>query len=948
MQEINKIEEKILEFWKKNKTFEKSLEKTKKCKPYIFYDGPPFATGLPHYGHILASVIKDAVPRFWTMNNRYVKRVWGWDCHGLPIENITEKVLGIKTKDEIEKIGVKKFNKFCRSEVLAYVSEWKKTINRIARWVEFDNSYKTMDNDYIESVWWAFKELYDRGFIYEGEKILMYCPRCETPLSKSEVGMDNSYKTIKDKAITVIFKIKERFENKEVFALAWTTTPWTLPSNLALTVNPDLYYVYLQDNVDGRIYLLGEDSIVHYFKSSDNYKILKKVRGKDLIGHVYEPLFPYFGHLKNSFRIIPGDFVKSKDGTSIVHTAPAFGEDDYTVSKKNGIDIVSPIDNQGRFTEEVLDFAGMKTSDSNPKIIEHLKNKGRIIKVESIEHEYPFCYRCETALIYRAIPSWFINIQKIKQKLLKLNQKIKWHPGFLKDGRVHNNIENAPDWNISRNRYWASAIPIWRSESGKIKVIGSIKELKRYAISFPKGKIDLHKDFLDSIILRVEGEEYKRIPEVLDCWVESASMTFAQFHYPFENKVYFEKNFPAQFVAEYIAQTRTWFYYMMVISSILFGKIPFENVMTTGTILAEDGSKMSKSKRNFTDPHVIINKYGADALRFYLLSSPVMNADNINFSEKGVEEIYKKVIMLIYNVNNFYSLNKTKETANDKSKNVIDIWIISRLNQLIENFTFFMQNYNIIKACNEIRIFIDDLSTWYVRKNRDRFNENDLDALKTLKFVLIELSKVMAPIMPFVSEEIWHNVVNEKESVHLKEWPKSGKIINMKILENMQIVRDVVSLGLRERDKEKLSLKQPLSKAIVHLTDINKEYLEIIKEELNVKSIEIKKDKVINVKLDTIITPELEAEGYAREISRKVQAARKKARLVKTDKIKLGIFVDISLVKIIESQKNLIKERTNSKEILINEIGKINEKYYKEKFEDKIKNKNMKILFRKL
>ena len=494
---VNEKEKEILAFWEKDKTFEKSLEKTKTKKNYVFYDGPPFATGLPHYGHILASVIKDAIPRYKTMNGFYVDRRWGWDCHGLPIENIAEKQLKINSKDEIEKLGVKKFNDFCRSMVLTYAKEWKKTVHRIARWTEFDNSYKTMDNSYIESVWWAFKKIYDMDLIYKGEKILMYCPRCATPLSKSEVTQDEAYKKVKDITATVKFKINSL---KDTYALAWTTTPWTLPSNLALTVSPKLEYAFVKDKSDNNTYLLAKDLIKNYYKSENEFTIEKVVKGKELEGLKYEPLFPYFRGHKNAFQILLGDFVTAEEGTGIVHTAPAFGEDDYEVSKKYNIAMIQPLDEKGIFTDEVKELKGKYVHDTNEEIVISLKKAGKVISSKKMEHEYPFCHRCDTKLIYRALPAWFINIQKVKQRLIKLNEKINWHPQFLKEGRFKNNLDSAPDWNISRNRYWASAIPIWESADGKRLVIGSIDELKKYAKNL-KGEINLHKDFLDEIIL---------------------------------------------------------------------------------------------------------------------------------------------------------------------------------------------------------------------------------------------------------------------------------------------------------------------------------------------------------------------------------------------------------------------------------------------------------------
>lgn len=927
MIEINEQEKAILKFWEKDKTFEKSLKKTEKGESYVFYDGPPFATGVPHYGHILASVLKDAFPRYWTMKGRYVRRVWGWDCHGLPIENIAEAELGIKSKDEIEKMGVKKFNDFCRSKVLTYTSEWKKTITRMARWTEFDNAYKTMDNDYIESVWWAFKQLYEKGFIYEGEKILMYCPRCATPLSKSEIAMDNSYKKVKDQSITIKFKMKD----EEAYFLAWTTTPWTLPSNLALAVNPKLKYLFVEDKSDGTVYILAKELLNKYFKESSEYKIVKEVFGENLKGKEYEPLFPYFEDTKNAFKVVEAEFVTAEDGTGIVHIAPAFGEDDYNVSRENDFGIVQPVDDQGKFTEDVVDFNGEYIFDVNKKIIELLKKDGKIVKIENTEHEYPFCYRCETPLIYRAIPSWFVEIQKIKSKLIKLNKKINWYPEFLKEGRFKHNLETAPDWNISRNRYWASAIPIWKCDCGNKKVVGSIAELKKEAVSLPRKNVDLHKDYLDLVEFKCGcGKKMKRIPEVLDCWFESGAMPFAQFHYPFENKKLFEENFPSQFVAEYIGQTRAWFYYMLVLSTILFDKIPFENVLTTGTILAEDGSKMSKSKNNFPDPSLIFDRYGVDALRFYLLSSGVMNADNFNFSEKGVEEIYKKVMLLIYNVNQFYEPYK-QNLKEPKPVEVIDKWIISRLNEFIKNFSDNFENYNTIKACSEVRSFVDDLSTWYVRRNRERFNKGDKTAVEVLGYVLDRFSKVVAPIIPFVSEKVYQTVNGSDASVHLQEMPKADlKKIDKKLMEDMSLTRELVSMALKERDRIKIPLKQPLSKIVLTGVKLDKKYLDLILEEVNVKKVEIKKGDEIKIELDKTMTPELEAEGYAREFSRIVQAYRKELGMKKEQKIYLILSTENEeLINFLKTQSEFIMERTNSEKFEV--VTTVKERFKKKK-----------------
>jgi len=915
--EIKEIEGEILKFWKKDKTFEKSLKKTKGKKPYIFYDGPPFATGLPHYGHILGSVTKDIYGRFWTMKGRYVQRVWGWDCHGLPIENIAEKGLNINSKDEIEKIGVKKFNDYCRSKVMECEHAWEEFVNRIARWVDMKKAYKTMDNEYIESVWWAFKQIWEKGYIYQGEKVLMYCPRCSTPLAKAEIAMDNSYRNIKEESIVVKFKLK----GEKTYALAWTTTPWTLPSNLALTVNPSLNYIYVKDKSNGEIYLIVKKVLGDFFKNKEDYEIIKEIKGQKLEGIEYEPLFPYFKNQKNAFKFLLGEFVTSEDGTGIVHTAPAFGEEDYNICKKYGISIVQPVDDKGKFTSEVPDFKEMFVHDSNRIIIDFLKKQNKIVLIKKTEHEYPFCYRCDTKLIYRAIPAWFVNIQKIKPRLLQLNKKINWYPEFLKEGRVKYTIDTAPDWNISRNRYWASAMPVWVSEDGEKIVIGSIAELKKYAKNL-RGKIDLHKDYLDNVVLEKNGKKFRRTPEVMDCWFESGAMTFAQFHYPFENKEFFEKNFPAQFVAEYIAQVRTWFYYMAVLSAILFDDIPFENVATTGTILAEDGQKMSKSKHNFPDPMLIMDKYGTDALRFYLMSGPVMNAEDMNFSDKGVDEAYRRVILILYNTLRFYETVKGNEkTIVPKTNNLTDKWIISRLHEFLKNMNKYLEDYNTIKSCEEIRLFAEDLSTWYVRINRDRLEEEKV-ARETLRYVLGELSKAIAPILPIVSEKIYQSLKGNSKSVHLEDYPKfNEKKIDNKLLTEMVNIREIVSSGLKERDYSKIGLKWPLKSVdITAKFNLNKNFHELVKTQLNVKNVYFDKVDVLDslaVKLDTTQTPELEAEGYARELARLVQGFRKDLGLQKKDSIKLYIITDSEFAKILKTQQKFIKDRTNSKKVEI-------------------------------
>ena len=941
MADIKDIEKEILDFWKKDNTFEKSLKKTKKCKPYIFYDGPPFATGLPHYGSLLPSILKDVFPRFFTMQGRYVQRSWGWDCHGLPIENIAEKDLKINSKDEIEKMGIKKFNDYCRSKVLTYADDWKIYIDKVGRWVDWEGGYKTMDTNYIESVWWAFKQLYEKGYLYEGEKVLMYCPRCSTPLAKSEITMDNSYKIIKDLTVTVKFKLENE---KNTYAIAWTTTPWTLPSNLALAVNPKLTYAYIKDKSDGNTYLLAKKLISEFYKSKDEYTITEEVKGKELENKKYEPLFSYFKNNPNSFQFILGDFVTVEEGTGIVHIAPAFGEDDNIISRKYNIPMVQPVDENGKFTNEVKNYAGQIVHDTNEQIVIDLKKSGKAIMSKKMEHEYPFCCRCDTKLIYRALPAWFVDIQKIKTKLIKLNLEINWIPEYLKEGRMQHNISTAPDWNITRNRYWATAIPIWKSKSGKIKVLGSIEELRKFAKNLPK-KIDLHKDCLDKVKLKIDNEEYTRIPEVLDCWFESGSMTFAQFHYPFENKDYFDKNFPAQFVTEYIGQTRAWFYYMMTLSAILFDKIPFENVLTTGIILGEDGKKMSKSLNNFPDPLKVLDEYGADTLRFYLLASPVISGENLNFSEKGLRETYKKVILLLYNISNFYKEYQQKGDENyEESDNIMDKWIISRTEELNSMVQEHLEKYNTIKPCAFIKKYVEDLSTWYVRNSRNRFNDNDKNANKTLRYVLEKLTKILAPLIPFVTEKIYQDMNGKNKSVHLENYPKTnGKLINRKLEQEMEIVRSIVSIALRERDKAQIGIRWPLAKATITSAIKPKEELnKIIKEELNIKELDYKKASEINVILDTKFDKQLEAEGYAREISRKIQAMRKKASLVKSEEIELEILSEFNNK--LGSQFDFIKEKVGAISI---SFDKSNKKFSHSE-EGKIKNKSFSIQFNKI
>ena len=1117
-------EERVLEFWKSNKIFEKSLSKKAPKGNYVFYDGPPFATGTPHYGHILGSTVKDVIGRYQTMRGYSVPRRWGWDCHGLPIENIVEKDLNISGKKAIEELGINKFVEHARSKVLTYVAEWEKTINRMGRWVDFRNSYKTMDNTFIESVWWALGELQKKDLLYEGVRILAYCPRCETPIANSEIAMDNSYKDISDISVYVKFELEDdpsaSSRQGRTYLLAWTTTPWTLPGNTAIAINNEIVYVKIKLGEEKLI--LAKEILQNVLKDKE-YTVLGEMKGEGLIGKKYKPLFPYyknsnFPNKENIWKVWHADFVTLEKGTGIAHQAPAFGEDDMNLAKKNNIPWIIHVDETGKFKPEVVDFAGLpvkpksEEKDGHQKadieIIKYLAKNGTLFEKEKIIHSYPHCYRCETPLLYYALPSWFVNIQKAKGGLLENAKSMNWIPAHLKEGRFKNTMENAPDWTISRNRYWASPLPFWKSKSGKIIFVNSIEDLKNKTkksgnkyfvmrhgeaennakniyssnqkinhmtekgraqvletvrnlkdkkftkiycspflrtretaeivaeqIDFPRDRIiyddrirelefgdfsdrslseywdymknknwgletkipggesfqdaknrigdflydidqqnesetilivshglaveivptiiagadqkrsleilhskldnktaslhrehefiplphnenyelDLHRPYIDEITLIDDNEEeYKRIPEVIDCWFESGSIPFAQDHYPFENPDWRHNNFPSGFVAEYIAQTRTWFYYTHVISSILFNHAPFENVVTTGTILAEDGQKMSKSKNNFPDPADLFDKYGVDPLRFYLMSGPLMKGEDINFSEKLVQEISNKIIGRLFNVFAFYELYRDKNLENNsrpKANNVLDKWILLRLDQTIEEVSLGMKRYDLVLATRPFEIFIEDLSIWYLRRSREKLKDSNLEAKQTLYFVLKTLIKILAPFTPFISEFIWLKLrgKNDEESVHLADWPKAGEV-NSIVIANMETVRKVVTLGLEARQKAGIKVRQPLNQLRIRNYELGMEYTELIKDELNVK--EVKEDKNIEgeVELDTKINEELKLEGDYRELARALQDMRKKRGLTPSDVVALVFETDDAGRKLIEKFENEIKK----------------------------------------
>jgi isoleucyl-tRNA synthetase len=1088
-------EEATVTFWKEHNLFDKSVTKEAPKGDLVFYDGPPFATGLPHYGHILGGTGKDAIARYKTMQGFHVPRKWGWDTHGLPIETIVEKSLGITSKKQIEEMGLDAFSREARSKVLGFVADWKKTVDRTARWVDFDGSYKTMDTTFIESVWWAMGELNKKGLIYEADRILPYCPRCQTPLANAEIAMDNSYKDIVDISVYVKMQLVDR-ENE--YLLAWTTTPWTLPGNTALAVNTELGYVKV--SFEGGFYYVGKDRYEAVFKDKDA-QVVEEVSGSALVGRSYKPPFDYFtttdiAEKGTAWKVYAADFVTADTGTGIVHIAPSFGEDDAALAKKENIPSIKHVGPDGTFIPAVTHFAGVQVKPkedhqaADVEIIKYLAHNHLLFAKEKITHSYPHCYRCDTPLLYYGLSSWFIKVQDFKKRMLELNQGITWVPEHLRDGRFKHVLENAPDWNFSRNRFWASPLPIWKSKTGKMKFIGSVEELRAHAkparnrytlirhgqaksnitntwdcgrdpenhltdegkggvaesaarlkdakidliVASPflraqetaaivaealglsaadviiddrlsewnvgtefdrktldyffdvrnaahnrysyeahggesfasvvkrcgeclysleeryEGKnilivghgssiralenvaegftydqllkreakalnyknaefrsldfkplshnenyeLDLHRPYIDAVKLEIDGEEYTRIPEVIDCWFESGSMPFAQDHYPFERPDWMEKNFPADFVVEYIAQTRTWFYYTLLLSTMLFDRVPFTHVVTTGNLNGTDGQKMSKSKGNYPDPWILMNKYGADALRMYLMSSVLMKGEDSNFMEKSVDEIYKKIILRLENCLSFidmYEVPKQVWGQGEAPTSELDRWIIARLSQVVAEMTTGFDGYNTVEATKGINLFVDDLSAWYLRRSRDRFKGDDVmdrtSAGKTLVTVLVEFAKAIAPVMPFIAETVYQKLrtADSKESVHLEAFPTAGEA-NESLLGTMQHVRDTVTLGLEARSKANIKVRQPLAKIAITIDWFDDECLSIIKDELNVKEVVV--DKFLaegTVALDTDITDALRDEGDMREMVRTIQDMRKAAGLMPSDRV---------------------------------------------------------------
>ncbi|HET7301832.1 MAG TPA: isoleucine--tRNA ligase [Candidatus Saccharimonadales bacterium] len=900
-------EKDLVKVWKDNRTFERSVEMRSKDNAYVFYDGPPFITGVPHHGTLLSSITKDVVPRYQTMQGKRVERQWGWDCHGLPAEVFTEKKLNIHDKRDIgTKISLEEYILTCRENMVQTGSLWEDTIDRIGRWVDFKGAYRTMDKDYMESVWWAFKTLYEAGKIYEGEKVLLYCTRDATPISKAEVAMDNSYQDVTDPSVFVKFKLQD----EDAYLLAWTTTPWTLPANTAVAVNKE--FEYAEVLVDGQKLIIAKDLLDKVLTNEKHqvlpYEVTRTFKGEELVGKRYEPLFTDRG--EKAHKVWHADYVSLEDGTGLVHIAPSYGEEDYALAKEQGIPLVNVVDDNGFYTEG--EWKGQNVWEANKPIAKELHARGVVWKITYITHSYPHCFRCHTKLMYRAHPSWFMDIASQRSEMLEENKNVNWFPQHIKNGRFAKTVESAPDWNLSRDRFWATAMPVWKGvdSEGKehIKVVGSYAELKELS---GEELEDYHRPWVDDITFTIDGVEYKRIDKVLDCWFESGSMPFAQFHYPFENVEKFESNFPGDFIVEYVGQVRAWFYYVHAVSVALFGKNAFKNVIVTGSVMGADGKKLSKSLGNYTDPNIVMDQYSADSLRFTLINSPVLSGEDMTLTDKEVADVARKLSMA-WNMYDFFTLyadvdqwewNGSLDDPLNSLSNPLDKWVVSRVHQLQAEVEKGMDVYDIPGAVKPILPFLDDASNWYVRRSRRRFwksgdSQDKNDAYRTLHYMLVRFAHIVAPFTPFLADELFRKLTGG-ESVHLQDWPKAGGI-NQQVLTDMERTRKIIELGLAQRMQKgeasgQIKVRQPLSTLEYSGDKLSPDMERTIAEEVNVKEVRCggqQGEAPQAVFLDKTLTPELLSEGMMREVIRNVQSARKAAGLEVDDRIHLALLTE--------------------------------------------------------
>lgn len=928
---ISERENKTNDFWKNNDTFKRSIEERPEDNRYSFLDGPPFVTGLPHYAQLLPRIAKDLIPRYMTMKGKRVRRVWGWDCHGLPIEERVEKKLGLKNRREIEQFGINKFILECADYVNDVTSEWGWYMDKIGSWCDMEHAYRTMDKDYMESVIWVFKQLYDKDLIYEGAKTLLFCTRCGTPVSKFEISMDDSYTDVEDPTITVEFPVTTDGTFKDSRLLAWTTTPWTMPSHRALVVHPDETYVEFSEGASKKRYIAAK-KLLDSLAKRENRKVIREFEGSELVGLEYEPPYTYIPGNGKDFKVYAYEgMVNMSEGTGIVHSAPGFGEIDTEMGLHYGLTVMYTVDDEGNFTDEIVDFKGRYVKEADTDIIKDLEKRGVLFHTGKIIHRYPFCYRCQTPLIQKSLKSWFVRISEIKDFLAEQNKKINWVPEMFKYGRFEYTIKTAPDWGISRTRYWATAMPVWRCNScDEIEVFGSIKEIEDRSGEKVEG---LHRNDVDHIEFpckKCKGT-MKRIPEVLDCWMESGSMPVGQVHYPFENGELFEQTFPADYIIEYVGQIRAWFYYMHVVANAVFRKNSFKNVVVSGVMAGEDGRKMSKSFGNYPDPKETLEKYGGDAIRLYLMSSPIMSGIDMNFSEDDLRNQILTVINPLWNSLKYFGIYANKygwEPSSYKkvpnTQDPLDRWILARLASFQKELEENLGKYFIPEATRTIPTFIEDLSTWYIRRSRERFVEGDTSALETLYFVLAQTSLIIAPTAPFLAEELYQVLITGRfddahDSVHLDFFPDQRKITteDCKLLETMSYVRELASAGLAIRDAEKIRLRQPLSEYRYTGTKLDTSLEDILKDELNVQKVVMTKNlpkgdewkiqelKGATVALSTNIDESLRKEGIYRDLLRLIQSERKKAGL------KIGEQVDVVVVSKDADVIDVIKSRSD-------------------------------------